>query len=302
MGYRDYSTAKGHIVDATGHGDFTTITAAITAAVSGQTVFIRPGTYPEDPPLKAAVNLAAFDCDWLGQVNILGKCTFTGTGTVSLSGIQFTTNSDFALAVTGSNASVIELINCSTSSANNTAISFTSSNSSAAIVFRDCKLDTSTTGVAHFSKSSPGVLSFISCSAGNTGASTTANTNSAGGVSFTNCFFGLGLNNSSSSLDSSIFNSIYDNSPNNQTMVTTSGTGFITIVASYFASGTASAISIGAGTTIGLANSTVNSSNTNAITGTGTLDAGIVTFTGTSSTINGTLTVNKYTTFGGTIV
>lgn len=52
MAYRNYSTAVGKIVDAAGFGDFTTIGAAITAASSGQTIFIRPGTYTENPTLK----------------------------------------------------------------------------------------------------------------------------------------------------------------------------------------------------------------------------------------------------------
>src|SRR5215469_17495644 len=103
MGYRDYSTAKGHIVDPNGFGDFTTITAAINAAVSGQTIFLRPGTYTENPTLKAGVNLAAFDADaTTPNVIINGKCSFSSAGTVSISGIELQTNSDFCLAVSGS--------------------------------------------------------------------------------------------------------------------------------------------------------------------------------------------------------
>jgi len=63
VGYRDYSVAKGHIVDANGHGDFSSIQAAISAASSGMTVFVMPGTYTENPTLKAGVNLSAFNTD-----------------------------------------------------------------------------------------------------------------------------------------------------------------------------------------------------------------------------------------------
>ena len=48
MGYRNYSTACSKIVSPDGNGDFQTIGAALTAAVSGQTIFIRPGTYTEN--------------------------------------------------------------------------------------------------------------------------------------------------------------------------------------------------------------------------------------------------------------
>jgi len=52
MGYRNYSVANGLIVDKLGNGDFTTIQAAINAATTGQTIFLRPGTYTENPVLK----------------------------------------------------------------------------------------------------------------------------------------------------------------------------------------------------------------------------------------------------------
>ena len=84
MAYRNYSTACSHIVDANGSGDFTTIAAALTAASSGQTIFIRPGTYTENPTLKAGVNLSTFPSDATsGTVIIKGKCTLS-TGTVEI--------------------------------------------------------------------------------------------------------------------------------------------------------------------------------------------------------------------------
>ena len=110
MGYRDYSTAKGHIVDAKGHGDFTTISAAITAASVGETIFIRPGTYTENPTLKAGVNLTAFECDSpSGTVTILGELSYSVPGTVIISGISFETNGSYALSLTGANASIVTL-------------------------------------------------------------------------------------------------------------------------------------------------------------------------------------------------
>jgi hypothetical protein len=57
------------------------------------------------------------------------------------------------------------------------------------------------------------------------------------------------------------------------------------------ASGTSSAISIGSGTNVGARQCVINSSNTNAITGAGTLSYSGLSFSGSSSTINVTTQV-----------
>lgn len=298
MGYRDYATAKAHIVDANGHGDFTTISAALTAATSGQTIFIMPGTYTENPMLKAGVNLVAYNADaFTPNVIIVGKATLSTAGTVSASGIRFKTNSDFCISVTGSAASILQLINCNIEASNNTAINFTSSNSSSIVSIDTCALSIDTTGISIYSMSSVGLLSMINCYSSNSG-STTSSSNSAGSVQIfhSNIVFPI----STSSTGITTLTNTNGNS-GNTTFLTTAGSGINTILNSNMASGTASTISIGAGTTVLMALCAVTSSNTNAITGSGILNAGIITFTGASSTIN-TTTVNKLTTFGGTIV
>src|ERR1700676_4205216 len=86
------------IVDPTlGSGNYTTIGSALTASVSGQTIFIRPGTYTENLTLKAGVNLTAFGSDsslnGTATVIINGTCTLSTAGTVTISSIQLQTNS-----------------------------------------------------------------------------------------------------------------------------------------------------------------------------------------------------------------
>ncbi len=71
-------------------------------------------------------------------------------------------------------------------------------------------------------------------------------------------------------------------------MLTTSSTCQVTISQAYINSGTASAISIGSGTVVGVWSSTIVSSNTNAITGAGTIQYGGIAFAGSSQTINTT--------------
>ena len=89
-----------------------------------------------------------------------------------------------------------------------------------------------------------------------------------------------------------IRNCYFNSSAANATTLSTSGTGTTLINNSKLLSGTASTISVGSGSVVTITNSEVNSSNTNAITGTGTLNEGVIVFSGTSSTIN-TTTVNS---------
>src|ERR1700687_582505 len=103
MGYRNYSVANGFVVDKLGNGDFQTIGAAIIAAKSGYTIFLRTGIYSEVINLKAGVNLTAFEGDGInGNVTILGNVTAAYTGICTLSGIQLqTTGSNPCLSITG---------------------------------------------------------------------------------------------------------------------------------------------------------------------------------------------------------
>jgi hypothetical protein len=289
MGYRDYSTAKGRIVDATGHGDFTTIQAAINAASSGQTIFIRPGTYTENPALKAGVNLSAYDCDAITpNVTILGKCTFSTAGDIVMSGINFQTNSDFAIAVTGSAASFVQLDNCYITASNNTAISFTSSSSSSELRLYRCLGDVTTTGIAYFAHSAAGNLRMFYCDWTNSGNSTTASTMSGTGNYLAYyCHFNTAFSTSGTTSGFN-FNFCYINTAAiNTTCITQNSTNLGSNCNDcVIFSGTASAISIGAGATLGVDRLSVSSGNTNAITGSGILEYGIIVYSGSSSTNN----------------
>src|SRR5258708_29721455 len=86
-------------------GNYTTITAALTAAVSGDTIFVMPGatgTYTENLTLKAGVNISAFPCDAeTPNVTIVGKATATFAGKCTLSDLCLQTNGDYVLELTG---------------------------------------------------------------------------------------------------------------------------------------------------------------------------------------------------------
>jgi hypothetical protein len=279
----NYGTAK-FIVDASAaNGTHTTIASALTSASSGDTIFIRPGTYTENLTLKAGVNLCAYDCDALTpNVTINGTCTLTAAGTVSLSGLRLQTNSSFALAVTGSAASIVNLTNCYINALNNTAISFTTSSSSAIIYINHCNGNIATTGISLFAHSSAGTLRFFDSFIQNSGSSTTASTVSAGNI-FTNF---CGFNNVFSLSNAANWDgsaTIINASTINAVCITLANTSVVNLDFSTFLSGTASALSIGAGTTVTLNSSRVGSTNTNPITGAGTVSYGFITFPNNSS-------------------
>lgn len=286
------------IVDPLGfNGTHTTIASAITSATSGDTIFLMPGTYTTNLTLKAGVNLAAWPCDsslnGTGNVQITGKLTFTGAGTVTISGIQLNTNSDFFLAVTGSAASIVNLVGCYLNCSNNTGISYSSSSASSNVALYECHGDIGTTGITLYSNSSAGRLDIEYTEMTNSGNSTTASNSSAGGTQARFCTLLFPMSTSSTGLLNLRWIIIFL-SGTNTTCVTTAGNQNQTFHHCRFSSGSASAISVGAGTQVTLMSSCVESSAGNAIAGSGTLKYGGIVWT-TSSTIAGTLTATLLT-------
>lgn len=280
------------VVDANAsQGGYTTIAAALTAATSGSTIFIRPGTYTENLTLKAGVNLTAFSSDsssnGTGVVVILGMCTMTTAGTVSISNIQLQTNSAALLAVTGSAASIVHLNNCYLNCTNTTGITFSSSNAAASIGINYCKGDIGTTGISLYSSSSIGNISVIYSTFTTTGGSSTVSTNSAGLVQFNWSQLNAPISTTSTGA-LNFFNSTCDTSATNTTSITANGSGGGTCDSSLCSAGSASTISIGTGVIYTVARTFCSSSNTNSITGAGTINYSAISFGSTSNTINTT--------------
>jgi len=305
MAYRNYSPSVGFTVSQDGSGDFTTIGAALTAATSGTDIFIRPGTYTENPTLKAGVNLVAFLGDQTTpNVIINGKCTATFTGTCSISGIQLQTNSDFCLAVTGTNATNVNLVSCYIYALNNTAIQYTTSGGGKLNIY-NCIGDTGTTGIAFFVHSSTGKLSILSSLFANDGGTATASSVSgSGGLDITKSDFFNNITTSSTNSSainvSAISNLTTSGSGSidvfgiDMQLLTLAGTGTSYAEQSLCTGGASSAISIGSGTTLNLFGADISSTNTNAISGSGTLNYSGIAFTDTSSTIQNTVTLNLF--------
>lgn len=287
----------------TNGANFTTIASALTAATSAggaQTIFIQPGTYTENLTLVPGINLAAFDCDaQTPNVTINGTCTLTTAGTVSISGIRLQTNGAFALAVTGAAASIVRLKNCFIAATNNTGISFTSSSASAQINLEGSNGDLATTGIGLYSKSSPGILTFSNGTFTNSGGSTTQSTSSAGLITFSwgGWFFPISILGTAVIILQWCFT---NTTAQNVTSLTTADTAQAGIYSSSISSGSASAVNIGANSFVNIYNDVViESSNTNAITGAGTVQYGTIFIPTTFSQVINVATQNPLTTIGG---
>ena len=292
-------TEAVYIVDSTAtEGTHTTITAALAAAVSGDTIFIRPGTYTENITLKGGVSIIGWTGDRdIPTVTINGTCSYAAASSIvtNISNVRLQTNAAAAISLSGTSNSTIYVNNCfinCTGSA--TAISLTTSGASAAIRLMNCTGNISSATAALFTSSSAGSLIFTYCAFRNQGNSTVANTVSSGSFSASYCQFSAPITTSSTATLVAVlcdFNCL----PINTTALTLNGTNS-TITGGTAAGGTASSISVGGSLT--LTDCAVNSSNTNAITGAGSITYSGLYFSSTSNTIN-TTTQNLRVTNGG---
>lgn len=290
------------VVDASStvglRGTYTTIASALTDAVSGQTIYIRPGTYTENLTLKAGVNLAAWGGSELTPtVTIVGNATATFVGTCSISDIRLQTNAAAFLTVSGSSATTVNLKNCYLNCTNATGISFSSSSSSSFIYIFNCRGDIGTTGISVFAHSGAGILTFDDCYMGVSGNSVTASTVSGSGVlNILHCTMNFPVTTSSTS-NMGFYNTYFDMGSLNTTILTCGGSGINTAYGCQFRSGTSSAISVGAGALLTINQCILDSSNTNTMTGLGTVNYTNLSCT-QSSIINTTTQNAQYTHLG----
>lgn len=259
----DASTTPG------ARGTFSTIQAAINAAVSGQTVFIRPGSYTENINMKAGVNLYSFiGNEGLPNTTIIGNITHNTAGTVAITGIRLQTNSGNLLTVSGAVASIINLNNCFINCTNNTGVSYTSSSSSSAINFYNCQGNITTTGITFITSSGAGTVRFDGTFINNSGASTIASTFSDGLLLLRNSEVRFGITTSSTcelQANLSIFNCFTPNI----LCLTHGGATSSAIINSTLTSNTNSCISV---------SSTITVSGTTFLTNTATVVSGAGNF------------------------
>lgn len=295
----NFGTAKIIVDSVAGQGTHTTITAALSDASSGDTIFIRPGSYTENPTLKSGVNLCTFDCDaQTPNVTIVGKCTHNTAGIVTCSGIRFQTNSDYCIENSGSAASNLILLDSYIDAPNSSAINFTSSSSSARINLIRCYGDLGTTGIKFFDQTSAGILNIEYCRLKNSGLSTTASTASAGSVFIRFSVISFAITTSSTNTFESHISG-FETSDTAITCLTIGGSGNNSLRICELSSFSASAISIGS--TLTAYNNNINSTNSNVITGAGTYYYTANTY-GNNATPNTTTRTPQYLDAGTIIV
>lgn len=270
------------VVDATaGQGTHTTIASALTSASSGDTIFIRPGTYTENLTLKAGVNLTAFSGDELTpEVTIVGTCTFTAAGSVSISNIRLQTNSANLLAVTGSSASIVYLNNCYLNCSNNTGINFTSSSSSSLIQIQSCNGNIGTTGITFFTASGSGTINIYSSFIQNTGSSVTNSTISSGSLYIKHSNIQFAITTSSTGVLVAEHND-HDLGSLNTTAITHGGNTASRLCYCLLQTGTATPLSVTS--TMFVEQCIISSSNATAISGAGNISIAACEYPGNST-------------------
>lgn len=282
--------------------NYTTIGAALGFAIAAggnQTIFIQPGTYTENLSVPANINMSAYICDsTTPNVTIIGKISCSDAGTRSFSGIRFQTNNDNILAITGTVATIVNFNNCYFKVAHNVAaLSNTSTSNSSEIDLNYC-LGVLNSATASFFAITRGSLKAYWTFIDNNTNSTTASTLSNGSnIVFNHSLMSYSITSSNTS-SVACKHTILRNGGGNATILTIGGTGVNNINFCIVESGTASAISIGTGATAIITNTQIDSTNTNAITGLGTINYSNLTFTASSSTINTTTTVGLYDDLG----
>lgn len=287
----NYGPAKLIVATSAANGTHTTLASAMAAAVSGDTIFLRDSV-TENIILTPGVNIASWgsgsSLNGSGKAAIIGTLTMTAAGSITISGIELQTNSAALLAVTGSAASVVNLENCYLNCTNNTGITYSSSSSSSAININNCSGNLGTTGIAYHTMSSAGSINYTGCQLFNLGGSTTITNNSAGLSHYYHCDISCPIGTTSTGGIGILYCNV-DTALENTIALTHNGSLANSVARhSAFSSGTASAVTVGAGATLAYIQCNAGSTNTDAITGAGTISMIVPTFSGTSSLVNTT--------------
>ena len=262
------------IVDIAGIAEgatHTTIQGAIDDASSGDFIFVKPGTYTENPVLKDGITLCSFTVGFNNQPTIAGKCSLS-SGIANIVGLHLQTNADYALSVTSTGS--VNSSFCFLEGTDNTVIEMSSSNSLRVL---DSNINLTTTGIAIISQSA-GATRFRRTTGSNVASSTTQSTVSSGDLILESGNLPILLSTSGSGR---ILATDFEIGSGNNVAVTTAGTATSEFKSCVVISGSAAAFSIGSGTTVQFEDVSVESTATNSITGAGTARYGTITFTST---------------------
>ena len=287
----DLHTARFIVGDTSNGANYTTIASAITAASSGDSIFIQDGTYTENLSVGKNLNFFSFSPELRSDNQnaiFVGKITVSGSNLkVGFFGFKFTTNSDNSFLLSGSGSSITTQ-NCYFNATNANSISGTGTDSNFYVTA--CSGNFASTFTLYVSTNTimwinncyfydattPGTSTISAAPAyiNNSWINFPLSTSATGAIQATLCRFGT------------VFTPFI-----NTTWITTAGTVESDLLHCEFYSGTASCISVGSGTIVNAHQCIANSSNANVITGAGTFNYSNISYTGTSTTINPTTPV-----------
>lgn len=264
-------------------GTYQTIAAAFAAVSSGDLVVIRPGTYTENLTVPTGITVVAMGSGTLGIVKIVGTLTFTGAVSSLFSNIQFETNGAVIVSVGGSGTNQSRFDNCGFILSDSDLM--TVNNASASPYFHNCFFNTTNAGSKLFTLTSSSQPTFSKCIMTSSAAPGTS-TLASGTVFMRACSLGANI---FSATGGGYRITDCDWDPNgNATFLTTTTAGSHTIVRSSFNSGTSACFSIGASTSLDLRGVTIKSTNSNPVTGGGTVTYTPILFGNTGYGINAT--------------
>jgi hypothetical protein len=286
----DLHVARYIVSPTLGSGaNYTTIASAYAAAVAAggkQTVAMQPGTYVENITLSPGINLTAFNCDAAtGSVVISGTLSASFAGDTSISGINLQTNGNYCVSVSGSSATIVNLINCDINATNHTPISLSSSNSSSQIYVQDCFGNLGTTGISMITNTGNGAIFEDGCIYTNTGNSTTPDIISSGVANYLNCLQEHHIIVSGSGQIGMNYTLVNTFNINQICVTNNSSIGGLGLNFCAFTTGSVEAITIGSGASFLMSECIVNSNATNVITGAGTLRYTPISFIGNGKTV-----------------
>ncbi len=177
----DRTWTTSFVVDASStvglRGTFTTIQAAITAASSGTTIFIRPGTYVENLTMKAGVSLQGYESSaYTQQTVIQGNISCTYSGLSSISGLELLNTNADNISITGAAQTYLVVKDCNILQSANAGshYAFTCSNGAAQLRVDDCNGNLTPNG-AFFNISAGTFIGYDNCNFRSDGPSTVPN-------------------------------------------------------------------------------------------------------------------------------
>ena len=286
-----YSVAKFIVNPTAGLGTHTTITAAMTSAVSGDVVFVTQGTYTENFTITPGVLLCAVPGAHENEhVKIVGKIIYVGGADTTISNIALQTNGDFCVQYSGTTAGSLTLDRCNILATDNTSVSFTNTSASSFFYWTDCEGNISTNTITLFAMTSAGIMFIDENRITNTGNSAVLSSVSDGAlfVHFSDLEVGI---TSSGTSSLGISHTTLFPFGGSAVPLTVGGSGSNTIA--FVQLFTQNAVAATINTTLLVIYSNFDTNAANVANGNGTITYGAIDITPFTGTFAGTLTLVK---------